>query len=188
MFFLLKFKFGKRCKINKIFLSLKYHFCIFANNIHSIDKMSDIRNLSNMKSIFNNLDLKEFEKYFCTEERCLEFLSNLKWQNGFVCRRCGHASFCKGKTPFSRRCNRCKIEESATAHTLFHKCKFPLMQAFRIVFQVCNTPDISIHKLSEEINLRQMTCWKFKKKIEECKKKRGDVILADKQWFIYHAE
>ncbi len=138
-----------------------------------------------MNTIFSNFDILEFENYFCSEERCLEYLSQLKWHNGYACRRCGHASFCKGKTPFSRRCNKCKSEESATAHTLFHKCKFPLMQAFRIIFHVCNSPDVSIHKLSEEIKLRQMTCWKFKKKIEECKKKRGDILLVDKQLIIH---
>lgn len=140
-----------------------------------------------MKTIFSNFDKSEFETFFSTEERCLEYLSKIKWENGFKCRRCGHASFCKGKAPFSRRCTKCKSEESAMAHTLFHKCKFPLMQAFKIVFQVCNTPEISIHKLSEEINLRQMTCWKFKKKIEECLKNRGDIFLTDKKQF-HHEE
>ena len=63
-------------------------------------------------------------------------------------------NYCKGKKPFSRRCTKCKTEESATAHTIFHKCKFPLTEAFKITYIVCHNPEISIYKLSENINLQ----------------------------------
>ena len=118
-----------------------------------------------MQQVFKNIGTIAFEEHFDTEEKCLAYLAEEKWKEGFVCRKCGHTNFCKGKKPHSRRCTRCKTEESATAHTIFHKCKFPLTEAFRITYLVCHNPDISSIKISEEINLRHMTCWKFKKKI-----------------------
>ena len=134
-----------------------------------------------MKQIFKNIDIIEFEDHFDTEEKCLEYLAEEKWKDGFICRKCGHTNFCRGKKPYSRRCTRCKTEESATAHTIFHKCKFPLTEAFKITYLVCHNPDISSVKISEKINLRHMTCWKFKRKITECIDARGDINLLEKE-------
>ena len=134
-----------------------------------------------MKSIFKNIGIIKFEEHFDTNEKCLAYLSGEKWKDGFICRKCSHTNFCKGKKPYSRRCTKCKSEESATAHTIFHKCKFPLTEAFKITYLVCHTPDISTAKLSARINIRQMTCWKFKKKITECIDARGDINLLEKE-------
>lgn len=134
-----------------------------------------------MQSIFKNIGLIKFEDHFDTDEKCLQYLSEEKWKDGFICRKCGHTNYCKGKKPFSRRCTKCKSEESATAHTVFHKCKFPIIEAFKITYLVCHTPNISSYNLSEKLNLRQMTCWKFKKKIMECIDNRGDIDLLEKE-------
>jgi hypothetical protein len=133
-----------------------------------------------MKSIFKNIGLIEFEQIFDTDERCLAYLAENKWKEGFTCRKCGHTNYCKGKKPYSRRCTRCKSEESATAHTIFHKCKFPLTEAFKITYLVCHKPDLSANKLAQRLDMRQMTCWKFKKKIMDCIDARGDINLLEK--------
>ena len=126
-----------------------------------------------MNTFFQNIDLHEFDIQFADDEKCLEFLSQQKWKDGYVCRKCGNTNYCKGKTPFSRRCTKCKHEESATSNTMFHGCKISLTKAFRIAFLVCNKPDISTYKISQKINIRQMTCWKFKKRITECIENRS---------------
>jgi hypothetical protein len=117
----------------------------------------------------------EFEDQFATDEQCLEFLAGQKWKDGYVCRKCGHTNYCAGKTPFSRRCTRCKHDESATAHTIFHRCKINLSEAFKIAYLVCKSPQISTYDISRKLDKRQMTCWKFKKKITECIEKKGDL-------------
>jgi hypothetical protein len=127
-----------------------------------------------------NIGIIEFEKIFNTEEKCLEYLATIKWNDGFICQKCGHDHFCKGSKPYSRRCTRCKTQESATANTLFHKCKIPLPAAFKISFMVCCNRDLSSQKISEALDLRKMTCWKFKKKIAGCLEARGDLAKADK--------
>lgn len=108
-----------------------------------------------------------FRKRFSTEHKCLEMLADLKWKDGFVCCKCGHTHYCEGKTPYSRRCTKCKADESATAHTLFHHCRLRIMDAFELAYRVCCSPDISSYELSREMSTRQMTCWKFKKRIQE---------------------
>jgi hypothetical protein len=133
-----------------------------------------------MRNLFKDITILEFENYFPSEEACLKFLAEEKWEQGFVCRKCGHTNYCKGKKPHSRRCTRCKTEESATAHTVFHKCKIPLTEAFKITYLVCHNPDISAHQISDKLQIRQMTCWKLKKKITECIDQRGDINLLEK--------
>ena len=124
-----------------------------------------------------SLDIESLAKNFSTTEDCLGFLAGKKWENGFVCKTCGHTNYCRGKTSFSRRCTRCKHEESATAHTIFHRCHIPLTEAFRIVSMVCHNPEVSTYELSRQVELRQMTCWKLKSRLMECIKNRGEVDI-----------
>ncbi len=102
-------------------------------------------------------------------DKALQFIADIKWEKGFVCRKCGHTNYCSGKTLASRRCTRCKKEESATAHTIFHNCKFSISKAFYIINTVCfENRKLTVNELSNELELNPMTCWKFRKKIEEC--------------------
>ncbi|PKP51792.1 MAG: hypothetical protein CVT92_11935 [Bacteroidetes bacterium HGW-Bacteroidetes-1] len=102
------------------------------------------------------------------EHLILKILADQKWKDGFVCRKCGNNNYCKGKKAFSRRCTRCKTEESATAHTVFHRCKLPLTEAMAIAQMICSQHDVSTYEISRQLDKRQMTCWKFKTKILEC--------------------
>ena len=107
----------------------------------------------------------QLEALFESDDNCLEFLANLKWENGFVCRKCGNTNYCAGKTPHSRRCTKCKSEESATTGTIFHNCKFPVSKAFYIAYNVCKgKEDISTYEFARRLSLRQMTCWNVKRK------------------------
>lgn len=113
---------------------------------------------------------KEFAKeLFNDDEKVLKFISEIKWSEGFICRKCENDNYCEGKSPYSRRCTRCKTEESATSHTMFHNCKFPVSKAFYIAYTVCmEGKDISSYEYSDQLGLNQMTCWKFRKKIKDC--------------------
>jgi hypothetical protein len=130
-----------------------------------------------MNSLFGILDITRFTEKFSQEEQCLSFLAEMKWTGGYICRKCGHANFCRGKTPHSRRCTRCKHEESATAHTIFHRCHIPIAEAFRMVYMICSDPKVSSYEISRQTEIRQMTCWKLKSKLMECLEKTGKVDL-----------
>ncbi|NOR86704.1 MAG: hypothetical protein GQ527_03755 [Bacteroidales bacterium] len=121
--------------------------------------------------------MKRFEGEFSSNEKCLAYLANQKWSDGFICKKCGHTNSCDGRKPYTRRCTKCKHQESATANTVFHGCKIPLPEAFKLTFLVCHNPHISSHEISRVIDIRQMTCWKFKKKITECIDDRGDIDM-----------
>lgn len=123
---------------------------------------------------FTKENLKRFRETFADEEVCLELLGKLKWEDGFVCSKCGNTNSCRGKASFSRRCTKCKKEESVTAHTLFHRCKIPIQKAFEIAFLACNFPAISSYEISRQSEMRHMTCYKFQKKVQSCKQDTKD--------------
>jgi hypothetical protein len=120
-----------------------------------------------MSAIFKSeLDDARLQELFNSDEKCYEFLAELKWGDGFSCRKCGNTNWCQGKTPHSRRCTRCKTEESSAVGTIFHNCKFPISKAFYIAYNVCKgKEDLSSYEFARRLSLRQMTCWNFKTKI-----------------------
>jgi len=122
-----------------------------------------------MSKIFTKeVSEQEIELFFENDEKCYEFLAATKWENGYVCKKCGNTNSCAGKAPFSKRCTKCKSEESATSGTIFHNCKFPINKAFYIAYMVCKgKEDVSTYEFARRLSLRQMTCWKFKDKISK---------------------
>lgn len=133
--------------------------------------------------MLKKIKIEDVEALCEDKEKTLEWIANTKWEKGFVCRKCGNDNYCQGKALYSRRCTRCKTEESATAHTLFHNVKFPVNKAFRIAYNVCVLKkDISSYCYADELQLNQMTCWKFNKRIRNClssKKAMGANSISD---------
>jgi hypothetical protein len=129
-----------------------------------------------MNFIFkDDLTKEQLEELFQSDDKCLEFIAGLKWQEGFECRKCGNKNYCPGKSSYSRRCTKCKSEESATSGTMFHNCKFPVSKAFYIAYNVCKSDaDISSYEFARRLSLRQMTCWKFKDRIKKTLEKMGE--------------
>lgn len=113
-------------------------------------------------------NIDKFLSVISDESTALEIIANIKWKDGFVCRSCGNTNYCKGKGELSRRCTRCKKEESVTANTLFHRCKIPISKAMEMAFLVCSTSDISSYELSRQIGIRHMTCYGLQKKVKDC--------------------
>lgn len=91
----------------------------------------------------------------------------------------GNTHYCKGHLPYSRRCTRCKYDESPTSGTMFDKVKFSLLIAFHIAFKISTKKKgMSSLELSEEYEIRQKTCWEFKCKIQQAMKISGNYPLT----------
>ena len=119
-----------------------------------------------MEKRFESLTLFEFQGQFPDDQSCYDHLSRLKWPEGFVCEKCGHTHYCKGKLERTRQCTKCGYQATPTSGTLFHKVKFPIVKAFYIVYFIAtNKQGISSTELSRKLGLRQKTCWAFKQKV-----------------------
>lgn len=121
--------------------------------------------------MFQGVSIKEFSKAFSSNDGCKQYLFDLKWTNGYKCRKCENDKAVKGKTSFHRRCSACAYDESVTAHTVFHKLKFPLLEAFRICFRLSvRKKGMSCLELAREHSVNKKTGWLFKRKIQESMK------------------
>lgn len=124
-----------------------------------------------MELKFKSLSLFEFQDRFKSAEDCQKHLAELKWGDGYICKRCGYTKSCEGHVPYSRQCNSCHYVETPTANTLFHMVKFDLLKAFYIFYFVStNKKGITSTELSRKLDLRQKTCWSFKRKVMKAMK------------------
>jgi hypothetical protein len=145
----------------------------------SIEKITRSRVMS------EEVDFAEFCKIYPDRETCFKYLSEIKWKNGYTCRKCNNKTYLTGNLPYSRRCTRCRYDESVIACTLFQNSRIPINKAFYMLFMIYSTNGkISSHKLSEILSIRQSTCWvyssKMKKALQERKKELKNA--GEKGW------
>lgn len=118
------------------------------------------------KVLKNMLSFNEFKEVFPDNISCLKYLADMKWQDGYQCKKCGHLKFMKGEKHHSRKCTKCKYEESAMTGTLFQGVRFDLVKAFYICYHTVEAKKrISSDDLSQILDLRKNTCWAFRKKV-----------------------
>ena len=77
----------------------------------------------------------ELEKRFSTEEACLQYLSALRWPNGFICPRCGSSKSWPIRG-ISFQCQECNYQSSIKSGTIFEGSRSPLTVWFRAVWWV----------------------------------------------------
>lgn len=116
--------------------------------------------------MFEGLSIYEFQARFPDAQSCTDLLIELKWHQGYNCRYCSYKKYCKTKRYGERRCNSCGKPESATAHTLFHRIRFPLHKAFLMLFLISTTKKgMSALELHRKMGLHKRTCLFFKRKV-----------------------
>ena len=131
-----------------------------------------------MEQKYKSLSLFEFQEQFNSDNQCLDYLSKLKWESGYKCPKCNNTKYVKGTKAHDRQCSKCNYCESPTAGTLFHKVKFSLVKAFYIVYFIStNKKGITSTELSRKLELRQKTCWLFKRKVMKAMESSGDFLL-----------
>lgn len=124
--------------------------------------------------IFKGQNLLEFSDRFKMDEDCKEYLAAIKWKNGFECRKCGHKKS-QIRKDFSRTCNICSHQESATANTLFHKVKFGVRKAFFIVFEMStSTKSLSASYVGVRFGVTEKTARLFMHKVREAMQSSGN--------------
>jgi len=124
-----------------------------------------------------DVDFEEFSKIYPDKESCDSFLAELKWKNGYACKKCKNDHFYAGHAPYSRRCSKCDYEESVTSYTIFHNTRIPINKAFYMIFLIYSTKGkISSHKLAELLNIRQSTCWTYGTRIKAIMEERKSVL------------
>lgn len=118
------------------------------------------------KLLSRAVSYSEFVKIFPDDMICHKYLADVKWNDGFECKKCSHKN-ASSQMYHAKRCSRCGYIESATSHTVFHNVKFPLHKAFYISHLELTGTKISTADLSKLLNLRAATCSTFRAKLKK---------------------
>ncbi len=130
--------------------------------------------------IFKGENIINFIERFDSDNACKEYLSELKWADGYQCSKCGHKIFTK-KDMYSRVCTKCKHIESPTANTLFHKVKFGLRKAFMIAFDMsATTKGLSSSQVAKRYGISRKTAWLFMHKLRTAMHSSVDYPMTGK--------
>jgi len=98
-------------------------------------------------------NLADFEKQFGTEEQCREYVSKLKWPNGYACPKCRYKKYwlTEGK---EYKCQNCGHKTTVTTETSFHGSHLPLTLWFRAIwFLTSPMHNISVSELQKILEL-----------------------------------
>jgi len=115
---------------------------------------------------FKGQNEMEFIKTFSGKDKCLRYLSEHKWKDGFHCIHCGSNEEHHCNIAHHKRCKQCLRMVSPTANTLFHKVKFGIDKAFYIVFKMsATTKSISAEQLSKTVGINRKTALLFQQKV-----------------------
>jgi len=79
--------------------------------------------------------LQEFDKWFPTEQACLDYLQKLRWPDGFICPVCNGRKAWPMKTGLLR-CSICKHKVSVIAGTIFQGTRKPLRLWFQAIWYI----------------------------------------------------
>jgi hypothetical protein len=144
------------------------------NQINSILDLDNWKLKNKIKEVLNErlqektMDYDEFKTLYPDNLACYRSLENLKWGEGFICRKCSNHKYFDGAQKFSRRCTRCGYNESITAYTIFHSIKFPIEKAFYIAYlAVSGKKESTLEALSHKLEIGLNTVWSFKTKVSE---------------------
>lgn len=117
---------------------------------------------------FKGENILEFTDHFSDDMACLEYLAFYKWQDGFICSKCGHTKYTVRKKNLARDCNRCHHVDSPTANTLFHRVRFGIRKAFMIAFEMsATTKGLSASQVSKRYSISRTTAWTFMHKVRK---------------------
>ncbi|PWS30659.1 7TM diverse intracellular signaling domain-containing protein [Pedobacter paludis] len=134
----------------------------------NIELQTNVEKVTRDRVMNTEVDFEEFSKIYPDKESCYEFLAELKWANGYHCKKCSNDHYFNGHILHSRRCSKCGYEESVTTYTIFHNTRIPINKAFYMIFLIYSSKGkISSHKLSELLSIRQSTCWTFGARIKK---------------------
>lgn len=103
---------------------------------------------------------------FPTEDACLEYLSLIRWPDGYICTRCNAKKYLKlGRGLY--RCLSCKYECSVIAGTLFQDTRKPLKLWFQAIWYVVGQKNgVSALGLQKALGLGSYhTAWEWLHKL-----------------------
>jgi ISXO2 transposase-like protein/transposase-like zinc ribbon protein len=102
-----------------------------------------------------------------TEDRCIEYLSGLRWPGGYICAACGGREAWRLKRRVRiYECRHCGHQESVTAGTIFHWTRTGLAKGFLAAYLMGKDKrGVSAKFLQRELGVAYQTAWTIAHKL-----------------------
>ena len=111
-------------------------------------------------NVTTNLNLVGLIDRFPNEEKCREFLEQLRWPNGVGCPRCGDTSLCEIGNRDQWECLSCRYQFSVTAGTIMHDSHLPLRKWFLAIYLITEArKGVSANQLKRTLGISYKTAW-----------------------------
>ena len=121
-----------------------------------------------LKKRKTDLSFLDFQKQFCSEEACRDYLFKIRWPKGFVCSKCGHTEYYLVHKRHLYQCTRCKKQHSVTVGNIFQDTHLPLQKWFWAIYLVSRDKrGFSALALKNAIQVSYPTAWLMLQKIRE---------------------
>jgi len=113
-----------------------------------------------------NIDLFSLFERFHSEERCRDFLEELRWPNGIACPRCGGLTISRIKKRAQFDCDDCRYQFSVRAGTVLQDSKLPLSKWFVATFLIVEAKKgMSAKQLERTLGTTYRTAWHLSHRI-----------------------
>jgi len=125
---------------------------------------------------YEGRSLLEFQKAFTNDEDCAKHLMMQRWGNDFICPKCGNKEFWYLTTRKLYECRNCHLQTSATAGTIFHKTRVPLLKWYWLIYHMAMAKvGVSISEMQRILGIGQYrTAWLMAHKIRQAMVKRDE--------------
>lgn len=120
--------------------------------------------------------IKLFEN-FHSEERCREYLEELRWPSGVRCPHCNGKKISRIRERDQFDCDSCRYRFSVTSDTMLHDTHLPLWKWFLAVYLIVESKkSISANQLRRSLKVTYRTAWYLSHRIRHALKMNGDLL------------
>src|SRR6266540_706911 len=126
------------------------------------------------------MNLADLVEQFGSDERCREYLEDLRWPDGVECPKCQSKSISRISTRKQFDCNSCRNRFSVTAGTVFHDSKLKLWKWFAAVYLMCESKKgISALQIKRMLKIGSYeTAWYLCHRIRAAMEDEGASLLS----------
>jgi transposase-like protein len=112
--------------------------------------------------VTKSMDLPTLINRFHDEDRCRQYLEDLRWPNGIACPKCGSTEDRITDIPSrgTHRCNECQYQFSVRAGTILQDSKLPLWKWFLATYLIAESKKgISSNQVKRMLGVTYKTAW-----------------------------